>query len=211
MRELTIKLFKFEELSEEVREAVVERNRQHWGHDRFYYDQIFDMARGNEGDFAGLGYLMENLKNWEVDYCTARVEFRGYVDINEAMDSNSFMDTLNEYIDYSYIDAKYKDEKHLARLMDYMWNEVTFELEESRWSKYSVTYDSPLYDYQNMSLFYTCEILKRSIEAQVELLAYELERGLREIYEYLDSYDYIAGCLMDIDNEYFEDGTLYRG
>lgn len=211
MKEVTIKVFKFEELREEVREKIVDNCRNNWGHDSFYYDQIFDMAKGNEGDFAGLGYLMENLKNWEVDYCRALVKFGGYVDVNEAMDSNAYMEHLGDYIDKGYIDAKYRDEKHLARIMDYISNEVSFEIVESRYSNYTVIYDSPLYEHQNMSLYYMCEILKLLIESQVQILAYGLEEGLRETYEYLDSYEYIAEVLIDANEDYLEDGTVFRG
>jgi len=105
MKEVTCKLFRFNELSEEVRKELIKKNR---------WDLAYNVMDCRESEYRATLEAFEklfgiNVRNWEVDYCGCRFCLEDFYPIGEY---------CNE------ISAKEIKGKYILRILNQHWNEL---------------------------------------------------------------------------------------
>jgi len=157
MKEVKVKLYKFEELSEEVRKSIVDKERWNVG-----YETMDCYASDYEGTLKKFSELMGVKVHYEVDYCGYHFSFdfqNDYAFGNYWLDycisheectgkllrrwlNNNFMPFALDAKKYYKYDAGYDREKH-------RWNKQRFsKIQRESWDNCPLT--GMCYDYEVM-------------------------------------------------------------
>lgn len=225
MKEVKIKLYKYEELSEEVRSSIVDKKRFEVG-----YETMDAYASDYEGTLEKFSELMGVKVSYEVDYCNYHFRFEFTSDAPLLGDwrgkefyaeevtgkllrrwlNNNFVPYALRKKKYYKFDADYNHEKH-------RWNKQRFSkiLCES-WDNCPLT--GMCYDYEVLQPIF--ETLAKpisksfSLEDLVEKCLDNLFSAWHKEYEYWCDTDSAIDEQLTIWNEnnlFYEDGTLFKG
>ena len=225
MKEVKVKLYKFEELSEEVRKSIVDKERWNVG-----YETMDCYASDYEGTLKKFTELMGVKVNYEVSYCGYHFSFdfqNDYAFGNYWLDycisheectgkllrrwlNNNFMPFALDAKKYYKYDAGYNREKH-------RWNKQRFsKIQRESWDNCPLT--GMCYDYEVMKPI--VETLAKpisksfSLKDLVEKCLDNLFSAWHKEYEYwCDTDSAIEEQLTNWNegNLFYEDGTKFNG
>ncbi len=225
MKEVKVKLYKFEELSEQVRKSIVDKERWNVG-----YQTMDGYASDYEGTLEKFSELMGVKVSYEVDYCSYHFSFDFHNDYafenywtdycisNEECTgkllrrwlNNNFMPYALKAKKYYKYDAGYNREKH-------RWNKQRFsKIQRESWDNCPLT--GVCYDYEVMQPI--AETLAKpisksfSLKDLVETCLDNLFSAWHKEYEYwCDTDSAIEEQLTNWNenNLFYEDGTLFKG
>ena len=225
MKEVKVKLYKFEELSEEVRKSIVDKERWNVG-----YETMDCYASDYEGTLKKFTELMGVKVNYEVSYCGYHFSFdfqNDYAFGNYRLDycisheectgkllrrwlNNNFMPFALDAKKYYKYDAGYNREKH-------RWNKQRFsKIQRESWDDCPLT--GMCYDYEVMQPIVKTlakPISKSfSLKDLVEKCLDNLFSAWHKEYEYwCDTDSAIEEQLTNWNegNLFYEDGTKFNG
>jgi hypothetical protein len=210
MRNVTKKVYTFNELSEEIQEKVINAYR-----DNSYNFDFNDF----HGQFI-IDYWIEKLQ--DIGFEDAQIEYTGFysqgdgasftASVNIEKLINTFtMDNIitkgqailyNKFLglrDINIIEMLYYIEKSSSRYSHeqtmYITNESEFYLNEN----------NTAYDYFNSKF----EELAEEIIEFARSIAQDIYFELRQEYEYINSEEYIKNELIERELEFYEDGCIY--
>lgn len=212
MREVTVKVYKFEELSEEVKNKLMNSFRCNEPHDEFMYEDVIESAKYYGDGYEKTGYLMEILKEWSVydGYGNGYVKFDGNIEVSRFVDEERFLELVKREVLAGNVDTKYLEYGNIVRLLNYLDSYFSFSVYEYRQGyKCDVYYPYSYREGMNKSLDTVCDILSDIISEDVQSITYRLRKDLESVWEYLESDEYISDCLTNYDVEYLEDGRQF--
>lgn len=205
MREITVKLFNFNELNKEAQEKAIEdwRNKGN----AFNYDDVEVLTDNFRYELKNYGFDDDVRVEWSLEYCQGDgVAFYGSIDLEKVL--------LNHLDDFT------KDEQ---RRLYWLNNEYGISIETVRNSygrRYShantmdVNVDCDYHvDYRQTELY--DEVLKKLEEVvlnDIQSLSHKLESQGYEFIERMESDEFIREFFECNDDcyEFTEDGTIYR-
>lgn len=225
MKEVKVKLYKFEELSEEVRKSIVDKERWNVGYKTMdcyasdyegtlkKFSELMGVKVHYEVDYCGYHFFFDfqndhAFGNYWLDYCISHEECTGK--LLRRWLNNNFMPFALDAKKYYKYDAGYDREKH-------RWNKQRFsKIQRESWDNCPLT--GMCYDYEVMQPI--VETLAKpisksfSLKDLVEKCLGNLFSAWHEEYEYwCDTDSAIEEQLTNWNegNLFYEDGTKFNG
>lgn len=206
MRTVETKIYKFEELSEDVQKKLIEKEQE------FNYDAEWICKELTE-EFSyrlGKAYYPNDKIEWRLGYCQGDgVAFYGYID----------RDNIRNLIKKVMPKSSPERKKLLALSKDFLYNLVDFvEIQRNDWGYHYSHYNTMKlsYDLTVTTISETTDKYFSWFDEFIKYLLKDIKDTSRELerfgYEYLEGFqseEYARECLENTDTEYDEYGRVY--
>jgi len=195
---VTYKIYKFEELSDEVKAKVLDNNRD-WHMDYEWWDYTVD-------------YWKEILE--VIGFCDAKIYFSGFSSQGDGacfdanLDIDKLVSTLAYYGECDY--KRFRDLRTLAIANEFGWVEASIRTTDHHYNHaWTRTVEHSLYGMADTPILTRLEDILEEIEELRLSLCREIYKSLEQEYTYLTSDEAITESLEANETEFYNDGTIY--